>query len=191
MVFGIDADGVIVDLLTVWVTRYNVIYNDNLSIEEFAGAYDPHEVVKKKCGQKVYDILKVPGFFEDLPEIIGSINTIYELYKMGHQVNIITSYSDNAEIAKGKVLWFQKHVPIVMENKGLILCPARMKKYVKCDVFIDDYEKNVREHWWENSPTRIEPILVRAVHNEYSKWPNKIDRLSSVLQYLTNKGIKL
>jgi 5'(3')-deoxyribonucleotidase len=189
MVIGIDADGVIVDLLTKWVERYNELYHDDLSTVAFAKNHDVHNAVKTSCGEKVYDIIKEPGFFEDLPELPGAIATINHLMHLGHQVNVITSYSESAEIAKGKVLWFSKFLPLLMEKKGLILCPAKMKKHVKCDVFVDDYEKNIRAYWWENSPMKVEPIMVKAVHNCYSKWPFKIERLAELPNYLESIGM--
>ena len=59
----LDSDGVIADILERWLDVYNNTYNDSLTREEFASTFGGlHNVVKPECGEKVYDILREPGF---------------------------------------------------------------------------------------------------------------------------------
>lgn len=194
MVFAIDADGVIVDLLTPWLFRYNIMYEDSLTLEQFAGKHDIHKNVKPSCGEDVYKLIETGWFFENLDPMPGAIETINNLIERKHTVLIVTSYSENGDIAHGKVNWFKRYIPKVIENKGLILCPARMKKYIKCDVFIDDYIKNVREHAKENESNGnfyITPILVDAVHNTKEKWAARMSNLAELPAYLKDIGVEL
>lgn len=180
MLFAIDSDDVIVNFAPSWLKAYNEQYNDNMSIEKFMEYRDLHTTVKPECGEDIYKLIERPGFFSNLPAINGSVETVNTLLDKGHKVMIVTSYSNNGEICKGKIEWYEKYLPRIMDNKSLVLCPAGCKRFVKCDVFIDDYIKNIREHH-ETNKHSIQ-YLVTAIPNIKEAWKNRLPALYHILK---------
>lgn len=186
MVFVIDADGVIVNLLNPWIEKYNECFNDNIKSEDIK-EYDSLYKITKQNKNVIDDILCQPGFFEKLPAIPGAIDTVNKLIDLGHQVLVVTSYSDNEEIAYGKVVWFQKHLPQVIKTNGFILCPAKSKMYVNCDIFIDDSFDNVKSHdLVAGNPFNI---LINAPYNINENWKYRMDSLKDIFTFMSEKGV--
>ena len=185
----VDSDQVLAQFVKKWLDTYNERYDDNLTEEEFAGTFGGvHEVVKPEVGKKIYDLMKEPGFFADLDIVPGAQKAIEKLMEVA-EVYIVTAYSADGESAKGKVQWFEKHFPKIVEEERLILCKPKFLVYG--DVLIDDSMENL-EDWqtFMEAKTNTSPvsICVAQSHNAEAADNPLIDiRLSTwteILEYL-------
>jgi 5'(3')-deoxyribonucleotidase len=162
----LDSDQVIANLLERWCGVYNERYGDNLTVEEFGGEWDGiSKVVKPEAADRVYDIMKEPGFFQSLAPIEGAVEGVMWLVNKGIKVFVVTAYSADPEMAKGKTAWFQRHLPFVTEEERLILC--KHKDRVLGDMLVDDSVKNHKK--FHKAMTGLgrdcHPICFAAPHN--------------------------
>jgi 5'(3')-deoxyribonucleotidase len=143
----IDMDGVITDLLEKWVRIYNDEYHDDLTVEKFGSEFSGiHKMVKPECGEKIYEIIKRPGFVDDLTPIDGAIEGMEQLCcNKKLSVFVTTNCDVNPNMAKGKFIWLAKNLPFYDLKNTILVKP----KYLICgDCLIDDYEKNLKE-WFD------------------------------------------
>jgi len=67
MIIAVDVDGVIVDLVTPWLRRYNLDYNDDLTPESIQD-WEVDKFVKIECGERIYKYIENPDiYYEALP----------------------------------------------------------------------------------------------------------------------------
>lgn len=164
----IDSDQVIVQFTQEWLRRYNNKYEDNLTREEFGQSFGGvHDVVKPECGKKVYDITKEEGFFQSLKPIEGAVEAVTNLMGIA-DVYIVTAYANDPNSALGKVEWYTKHFPKIVEEERLILCKPKFLMYG--DVLIDDSVENL-EKWQAFMQDQVGKddsysICFADVHNE-------------------------
>ena len=140
-----DMDGIITDLLTKWLNRYNDEHGDDLTIADIK---DPqvHKAVKPSVDTDIYRYIEEPDFFDDLKPIPGAIKSLTSLHMEGHDVFIATAHADNPQCASAKIRWVQEHLGF--SRKQVILIHS--KHMLKGDVFIDDTPKKLkayRESW--------------------------------------------
>lgn len=162
----LDSDEVIANLLEHWADVYNNQYDDDLTVEEFGGEWDGiSKVVKPAAKDKVYDILKEPGFFQALAPVEGAVDGTLWLVEKGFNVFVVTAYSADPEMAKGKVAWFQQHLPFITDTERLILC--KHKDQILGDMLVDDSVKNLKK--WHRVMCALgrdcHPICFAAPHN--------------------------
>lgn len=103
----VDMDGILVDLLTKWLRVYNE-ENDCLLRHEDIKTFDVHRYVAIKPSA-MYDIIKRPGFFDDLEPHDGAIDALHQLKSMGHDV-IICSSPAGPDSARAKYEWVERHL---------------------------------------------------------------------------------
>jgi 5'(3')-deoxyribonucleotidase len=140
-----DLDGIVADLLTPWLSRYNADYGDNLTVTDITD-WDIHNCVKSECGEKIYDYINEPGFYFNLKPLPGAIDTINSLRNDGHEVVFVTASASAPHTAEEKLRWIEKHFG--MSRRDVFI--GHKKHLVKGDVFIDDSPKNLmkyREAW--------------------------------------------
>lgn len=149
----LDSDGVMCDISKEWCKRYNEKYGDNLTVEQFHGTWSGMEkVVKPECGVKVYDIIKEPGFFENLNPLEGAIEGLELLCKQNDiEPYILTAFSGHENIAYGKMKWYKKHCPFFNCDDNMILTHA--KSLVHGDILVDDSVKNLT--YWANKKIEL------------------------------------
>jgi len=137
---GIDMDDVLNCLVDEWILNvYNREYNDSLTMKD-VNDWDITKYIKAECGNKVYDILLRPNFFEHLlvkeyaQEVTKRFSEKYELY-------IITAYSPQTVV--NKVNWLAKYFPHI-DPKRIIFCNT--KGLIKVDYLIDDGLHNITDY---------------------------------------------
>ena len=159
----IDSDGVIADLSAQWCQVYNKRYNDTLTPEQFTATWDGMaKVVKPECGEKVYDLMKEPGFFQGCLPYDGAVHTLQEMVEDTRlDCYIVTAYSGNGEAAKGKIDFYEKHCPF-FDTERVLLC--KPKFLVQGDILIDDSYKNIKKWVLENH--NGVGLMVAQGHNE-------------------------
>lgn len=162
-------DSVIVDLMSEWYRKYNLDYEDNLTIER-AVSWDATEYVKKECGDKIYDYLLEPGFFQNLRPLPNAIEVINRLTKK-FEIYIVTS-PPSKYAYREKEEWLLKNLPII-PRKNLIF--IHQKEMIQADILFDDSPVNLQEF---NSAGG----LAIAMDYPYNKFI-KCERVASWLEF--------
>lgn len=136
----LDMDGVVADLTTPWLARYNRDYSDHLTPEDLK-AWDVHQFVKPECGTKIYDYLNQRGTFADLVPLPGAVDCVALLLDAGHEVYFVTTPPTRSPWAVlEKSHWVEEFFPRVGAGNMVF---TRHKHLVRGDFLIDDYEKNL------------------------------------------------
>ncbi len=136
---GVDVDGVLADLHTEWLRRYNRDFNDTLTSEDvtdwnISDFVKPEALVKNANGiAPLFQYLQDPDLYECTPEILGARAGLEYIRKRDHDVVLVSSCVMNQ--ADMKMRW-------VVDHK--MVKPAS-KQYLKVDALIDDRDKNVKE----------------------------------------------
>jgi 5'-nucleotidase len=139
---GIDLDGIVVDLPTAWYRECNAQFGDDLTVEKVRD-WDP--VPYAKCGDKVFEVLKRPGFYAGLDPLPGAVEGVARLVDEGHQVVIVSAVPKRAPAAWGdKAAWVQHHLPMVDPNNVVL---THNKSLVKLDVLFDDGPHNLLDYY--------------------------------------------
>lgn len=158
---AVDLDGVVIDQLPLWLFQYNAIYNDNLTMEEFAGTWEVADNVRSDVGYKVFDILKEPWFYEEALAIDGAIAGLNFLVDHPN-INpyIVSAFMGSSEQVYGKCRWIERYVrDFPVDNIWF----GHDKYLLDVDVLIDDSEKNIA-NFIRNETDRC-GILFSAPHN--------------------------
>jgi 5'(3')-deoxyribonucleotidase len=138
LVIGLDCDGILSDLMPYWLQFYNLEYGDNLRAQDCT-VWDTHSVVKPECGAKVYDYLKMPGFWRNLPLMPGAAEGVRSLAAMGHELVVVTDTP--AQGVADRLEWLQEHFPAIPRHNLVV---TRRKDLVLVDLLVDDAPHHVR-----------------------------------------------
>ena len=165
-----DMDGVITDMTTHWVDVYNERYNDNLVSADFESYWDaPKDVTKPECAEKVFDLIKEPGFFATLKPYPGAVEGFQRFCEdKRFDPYIVTAFSGDPNAAYGKMTWIKEHLPFFESDNHTLLTKA--KQLVWGDVFVDDSVKNLVK-WIKHQSDVLgrddyHAVAMAAGHNE-------------------------
>lgn len=140
----VDVDGVVADLHSAWLARYNADYNDHLTIDDIT-RWEMHEIVKPECGLKIYDYLHLTDLYDSVLPIPGALEGLCILRNAGHRAVFVTS-CEGPEMAGTKTAWMFKRrflqLPVFRGMRDFVI--MRDKSLIKGDVMIDDYVENLR-----------------------------------------------
>ncbi len=144
MIIGVDVDSVVADLHSVWISRYNKDYNDNLSLEgtEITD-WDTSKFVKRECGVKIYDYLKDPTLYDDILPVEDSLDIIDQI-KEDFNSRIIYITSTPIETPGVKFNWLVRH-GFLKEKELHNYYECRDKSLIACDILLDDRYENARD----------------------------------------------
>ena len=149
-----------------------------------------HTVVKPECGKKVYDIIQNEDLFANLSPMPNAIESIERLVNNSRlDTYIVTAYSGNGDMAKGKIRWIKKNMPF-FDTEYVILC--KPKHLVYGNVLLDDAVKNLTS-WFEAQQSLgnddVHPIAMAASHNEDADKEHSIDaRVSGWTEFMDYLG---
>jgi 5'(3')-deoxyribonucleotidase len=147
----LDIDDVVIDLLPRWLDMYNKEYDDCLQVQDVTD-WDLTKFVVEKCGKKIYDYLKDPGLYDDIPQVDGAVAGIVVLRNMGHEIVFATA-TDHP----GKMAWIKERFPDI----PILVAPD--KRWVEGDLIVDDKPDTVA-----NFPGI--GILFDRTHNQDFEW---------------------
>lgn len=102
----VDVDGVVADLGTAWLNRYNKDFDDNLTNDNILG-WHTSQYVKPECGNKIYDYLEDPTLYDEVEPIPQSIYGITYLRAEGYRVVFATASVNGASGKKYR--WLIDH----------------------------------------------------------------------------------
>jgi len=132
MRIGIDLDDVINNLVSIWLSRYNLDYNDNVKIEDIK-SWDIGDYTK--AGKDFYKYLGDGETFKNLSIKDGAANVIEKLCQE-HEVYIVTANASyNTGVCDDKVNFIKKFMPF-FPIKNIIF--INNKSLLDLDVLIDD-----------------------------------------------------
>lgn len=151
----VDMDGVIADIFTDWVSYYNKIYNDNISVEDIT-EWDLREVVKEEAKETIFNIFEIKGFYRNLNVICNSQKVLKELNKK-HEIYILTDpFVKNSLLEKWE--WIEEHFPFI-DTRNIIFSGDKSIVGSKEDWLIDDKVENIIDF-------KGKGLLFTAPHNK-------------------------
>lgn len=174
---GIDLDCTLNNLLDVWLERYNKDYNDNVSI---IPEWSLLGYVKPECGEKIYNYLHEPGFFQTL-DIQQNAYEVVKWMDKNFDTYIVTAYT--ADTCYDKEQWVKKHLPFFDTNK-IIFC--NNKGLLNLDYLIDDGSHNVKAF-------KQKSIIFDYPHNQdlpNKKYPHRAKNWAEVKKILENEKLQ-
>lgn len=128
-VIALDLDDVLNTLVTDWLYVNNCQYSDNVKPSDVR-CWNIFKYVK--CGRRIYDILKIPGFFNTLG-VQEDSEAVTEWLTQYYDLCIVTAFSPETVVDKCK--WVSRNFPWIPE-KNLIFC--NNKGLIDADYLIDD-----------------------------------------------------
>lgn len=137
LTIAIDVDGVVLDILTPWLSIYNVEYKDNLTRDDITD-WDVHKFVKPQCGRGIYKYLDVEQTYFQAnvdPQAKMIINAFRDL---GHRVIFVTSTTPKSMGVKYRKLLVEG---LLDKRENYIECAD--KSLIQASVLLDDYPKNL------------------------------------------------
>lgn len=128
-----DLDGVVADLLTKWLADYNREWGDWLEPRHLK-SYELHHHVLPECGRQVYDIIRRPGYFDDLEPVPGAVEAVRALQAGGRHEIAICSAATGPDSARAKIQWCERVLGLSARQ---VIITGR-KNWVAADVLVDD-----------------------------------------------------
>lgn len=135
----VDVDGVVADLISVWLSRYNKDYNDNLKSFDITD-WGVDAFVKPEAKQKIFSYIEDSSIYDDVHPIQFSYEGIETLRNYGFRVVFITTPSPNTY---GRKLEWLIHYAFLDNKFSKDYIETRDKSLVYGDIMIDDYYKNL------------------------------------------------
>lgn len=173
----VDMDGTIADfeegrerLLKRLYPEMNVIPAENIT--RFYGA---EEYIYPEDQKKAYEVTLQPGFFFNLPVIVGARAALFDMYEAGYDVQICTSPMRAApDCELEKRAWAQKHFSWISK-----VHVTKDKHLVYGDILIDDHEDPLRKTGAKlDEIIGFKPwvhLLKDAPHNRKAQIPRLVD----------------
>lgn len=145
MLIGIDVDGVVADLHSEWIRRYNRDYRDQITAEQLTQWDAEKWPIKRECGKKIYDYLRQPDLYKDVKPFPGAVDSIKDLRDRGHRVVYVTSNAKGMTDQKWEWLERYEFLPSGRYTAEDLVV-AHDKRLVKTDVLVDDKLATVMRH---------------------------------------------
>lgn len=137
MIIAVDVDGVVADMHTEWLNRYNVDYNDKLTIQDIV-SWDTHLYVKPECGKNIYKYLNSQTLYNWVLPTVGAQTGVADLRRLGHRVVFATTNAKG--MSDGKWEWLERR-GFLKGSEDLIVVGD--KSLVRADLLIDDAPHNI------------------------------------------------
>ena len=149
MIIICDADEIIVNMMPQLLEEYNAKYQSDIEIED---------VTQWQLPADMKEVYSEHHFFYDLKPVEGAIDGIKQLLAWGHDVVVATNHSNDEQIAKEKVEWFNRYLPEVAKNMMI----GHRKDLLQGDVIIDD-----NADYLINSPCPIKICMDRPWNRDF------------------------
>ncbi len=135
---GIDLDGVVADFTSGWIDRYNQQFGTSLHRDQATMWSAPVEMGAFSSMGEFWRWASglEGGFFRQLDPYPDALGTITALHDAGHRIVIITSKPSWAHEQTHR--WIAAHELPTRE-----VHITRDKASVACDVYLDDYNRNL------------------------------------------------
>lgn len=134
MIIICDVDGVVADLHTPWLQRYNEMSGDSLTVDKIV-TWHISDYVKPEYRSRMFDILREPDLYKDVKPIPGALEAIQYLRTL-HRVVFATSCVKGMADQKWEWLEANGALPRRYSHKDLVVTTD--KALIQGDVIIDD-----------------------------------------------------
>ena len=132
---AIDIDEVLADLITPWIKRYNLDFDDDIREEQII-SWDISNFVKKEAVDYIYNYCADPKIYDFVKPIIGANLAITNLSKRFDIVYVTSSVYSVSGIKK---TWLKNNRFPHSDN----YVETMRKQYVDADIIIDDRFSNI------------------------------------------------
>jgi 5'(3')-deoxyribonucleotidase len=136
---GFDLDNVLNCLEQPWADWIVANHDPNMTVDNWS-QWHLHEI--SPAGKAVYDFLKLPGVFRELPVRPDAVEVTKRLQGRGHELFVISACGINPEVWPDKIAWLQQHFPHIA-LKNLIACER--KGMIGVDCLVDDGPHNLAD----------------------------------------------
>jgi 5'-nucleotidase len=183
----LDMDGVLVDWDAGFRREWAKFGHDPSKIDR-TKSYCMEDCVAPELRNAAITVMSQPGFFRDLPPMIGAIKAVEEMIERGFSVLICTSpLPGNPTCPQDKTEWVQRHLGHIAFrqpgdakkrlNAQDIIVMTRDKTFVMGDVLIDDKPviRGCMRPTWEHivfgAPyNELKPGEERLRFDDWSSW---------------------
>ena len=162
---ALDADGVLLDIVTPWLAKYNREAGDTLRYEDITTWLWPLKYAEWTEARK--DLLRTPDLYAAARPIQGALDGVNTLLDQGHRLVVVTH--DFPTHLKSKI-WALRYWFPVLEH---VVFAKNKRNAVRYDVLVDDAIHNNPEvlfaQPWNNYGTPTWPGQLGALH-----WPGVV-----------------
>lgn len=99
----VDIDGVVADLLSEWLYRYNKDYDDDLLPRDIT-EWGIEKFVKPACGKKIFEYIENPNIYDDVKPIPLALEGIYTIRE---KFRVVFATTSTAGAMGRKYKWLQ------------------------------------------------------------------------------------
>jgi 5'-nucleotidase len=173
-----DVDGVVADLHTEWLRRYNRDYGDTLTADQITG-WEIDRFVSVACGKRIYDYLRDPDLYLCVDPVDGAQEGVAELRRRGHRVVFVTSNVKG--MLDQKWAWLERNGFLPEGSTAADLVSATDKSFIMGQVAIDDYSENLRTSLAFHRLLFAQPWNVNAHSPHWSRvynWPSVVEHVA-------------
>jgi 5'-nucleotidase len=134
-----DVDGVVADILTEWLDRYNKEWNDVLTPNNIT-EWGIDKFVKPGCGKHIFKYLDDPSLYDNVFPYLGALECVNKLKEQGYR--IVWATSSPALSYGRKFFWLKEH-GFISDQKDYF--ETQDKSLIRADVLVDDYQNNLSD----------------------------------------------
>lgn len=169
-----DMDDVLAQFDIGFLDHYNRIYNDHLKPKDMYD-WDMSKYVKPECGEKIYDLLKIPGLFRYLQPVEHSQKVVQRLIDNNFLLLIVSDSpkghshcemeglkGNSANPADDKRMWLSEHFPMIPQDHVWF---GSKKHFVLGGVLVDDKPATFEKH----ESLGLDAILIDRPYNQHIK----------------------
>jgi 5'-nucleotidase len=138
-IIAVDVDGVVADLDTEWLRRYNELSGDNLTPDKLT-RWDIGDQTLPGWKEKFYQLLQDPFIYDEVQPYAYAFASVEWLRMLGRVVFVT---STPAEHLTAKYQWLVRHGFLDRKTGINDYIPIKDKWLVAADVLLDDHVKNV------------------------------------------------
>ena len=170
----VDMDEVMADTLAEHLHRYNVAFDEALTIDDLAGK-GIWEVTPAGRQMEVRAFLDAEDFFEDLALMPGAQAVLKNLCQR-HDVFVATQAMTVPSSLGPKYRWLQRHFPFIPPT-NYVFCGN--KCILRADYLIDDLPRNLQRFEGKG-------LLFTAPHNLLASDYTRVNNWQEVAEYFAN-----
>lgn len=172
-IIALDIDGVVADLLPVWVEEYNHDWHDTLDYKTI-DQWDLVPFVKPECGNKIYRYIADPSIYNKVSVIFGAMQGVENLRFFGFRVIFVTSTPVGC--SGRKFQWLNQHGFNVSIDDYY---EASDKSLIASHYLVDDRDLNVQTAFGKG-------IIYTAEYNKNLQGYHRVNEWWDIIKYFVN-----
>ncbi len=172
-IIALDIDGVLGDLLPVWVDDYNYDWDDDLDYRTI-DQWDLVPFVKPECGKMIYQYIANPNIYNKVLVISGATLGVYTLRQLGFRIIFVTSTPIGC--SGRKFQWLNQHgFDVSLDD----YYEASDKSLIASHYLVDDRDLNVQNAFGKG-------IIYTAEYNKNLQGYHRVNNWWDIVKYFVN-----